>query len=214
MIALIIGATGATGKDLVQFLLNDNDFEKVIVFVRKPLNFQHEKLISHIVNFDNPEDWKEFVKGDVAYSCLGTTLKDAGSKPAQRKVDFDYQYQFAKMAKQNLVENYVLVSSYGANGQSNVFYSRIKGALEDAVKLLKFDKTTIFRPGMLDRTDSKRTAEVLGLKVLKLINRVGLLKNQKPLPTSILAKAMIKASKDPSNGYKIIQLSEIFQKAE
>lgn len=214
MIALIIGATGATGKDLVQFLLNDNDFEKVIVFVRKPLNFQHEKLTSHIINFDNPEDWKEFVKGDVAYSCLGTTLKDAGSKSAQRKVDFDYQYQFAKMAKQNMVENYVLVSSYGANAHSNVFYSRIKGELEDAVKLLKFDKTTIFRPGMLDRTDSKRTAEVLGLKVLKLINRVGLFKNQKPLPTSILAKAMIKASKDPSNGYKIIQLSEIFQKAE
>lgn len=214
MIALIIGATGATGKDLVQFLLNDNYFEKVIVFVRKPLPFQHEKLTSHIVNFDKPENWKEFVKGDVAYSCLGTTLKDAGSKPAQRIVDFDYQYQFAKMAKQNQVENYVLVSSYGANAQSNVFYSRIKGELEDALQLLKFNKTTIFRPGMLDRTNSKRTAEVLGLKVLKIINRIGLFKNQKPLPTSILAQAMIKASKDQSNGYKIIQLSEIFQKAE
>lgn len=214
MIALVIGATGATGKELVQFLLNDNDFEKVIVFVRKPLSFQHEKLTSHIVNFDKPEDWKALVKGDVAYSCLGTTLKDAGSKTAQRKVDFDYQYQFAKMAKQNQVENYVLVSSYGANAQSNVFYSRIKGELEDAVKFLKFNKTTIFRPGMLDRTNSKRTAEVLGLKVLKIINRIGLFKNQKPLPTSILAQAMIKASKDQSNGYKIIQLSEIFQKAE
>ena len=92
MKALIIGATGATGKDLVNKLLHDNDFEEVHAFVRRPLEIESDKLKSHVVDFENPDSWKDLVKGDVAFSCLGTTLKDAGSKDAQRKVDFDYQY--------------------------------------------------------------------------------------------------------------------------
>ena len=89
MKALVIGATGATGKDLVNQLLNDKDFEEVNIFVRKPVDIHNEKLKVHIVNFEKPEEWKQMVKGDVAFSCLGTTLKDAGSKEAQKKVDFD-----------------------------------------------------------------------------------------------------------------------------
>lgn len=99
MKALVIGATGATGKDLVNQLLNDKEFDEVDIFVRKPVDIQNDKLKVHVVNFEKPEEWKEMVKGDVAFSCLGTTLKDAGSKEAQKKVDFDYQYEFAKAAK-------------------------------------------------------------------------------------------------------------------
>ena len=134
MKALVIGATGATGKDLVNKLLEDKDFQEVHAFVRRPLNIKNEKLKAHVVDFEKPEEWKDLVKGDVAFSCLGTTLKDAGSKDAQRKVDFDYQYQFAKNAKENEVEDYILVSSYGANPNSKIFYSRMKGELEKEVK--------------------------------------------------------------------------------
>jgi uncharacterized protein YbjT (DUF2867 family) len=214
MKALVIGATGATGKDLVNQLLNDKEFDEVDIFVRKPVDIQNDKLRVHVVNFEKPEEWKEMVKGDVAFSCLGTTLKDAGSKEAQKKVDFDYQYEFAKAARENEVEDYILVSAYGANPQSKIFYSKMKGELEDAVKQLHFNKITIFKPGMLERKDSERTGEVLGSRIIKFANKLGLLESQKPLPTDILAKAMINSSKIKSNGYSSIKLGNIFCFAE
>ncbi|MBW7674591.1 NAD(P)H-binding protein [Chryseobacterium chendengshani] len=214
MKALVIGATGATGKDLVKQLLNDKDFEQVDVFVRKPLNIQNDKLKTHVVDFEKPDEWKDSVKGDVAFSCLGTTLKDAGSKEAQRKVDYHYQYQFAKAAKENNVEDYILVSAYGANPQSKIFYSKMKGELEDAVRKLHFNKITIFKPGMLERKDSERSGEVLGSRIIKFANKIGLFESQKPLPTDILAKAMINSSKIKSNGYSSIKLGNIFSFAE
>lgn len=210
MKALVIGATGATGKDLVNQLLNDKDFEEVNVFVRKPIDIQDNKLKVHVVDFEKPNEWKDSVKGDVAFSCLGTTLKSAGSKEAQRKVDFDYQYEFAKAAKENEVDDYVLVSAYGANSKSKIFYSKMKGELEEAVKQLHFNKITIFKPGMLERKDSERTGEVLGSRIIKFANKLGLLESQKPLPTDILAKAMINSAKIKSNGYSSIKLGNIF----
>ena len=214
MKALIIGATGATGKDLVQQLLNDSDFKEVHAFVRKNMTIKHPKLTAHTVDFEQPESWKNLVKGDVAFSCLGTTLKDAGSKEAQYKVDHDYQLHFAKAAKENGVEDYILVSSYGANPKSKIFYSRMKGELETAVKNLHFERITIFKPGMLERKDSERTGEVLGSRIIKFANKIGLLESQKPLPTDVLAKAMINAAKIKSNGYSSIKLGNIFAFAE
>lgn len=214
MKALVIGATGATGKDLVNQLLNDKDFEEVDIFVRKPVDIQNDRLKVHVIDFEKPEEWKGMVKGDVAFSCLGTTLKEAGSKEAQRKVDYDYQYEFAKAARENNVEDYVLVSAYGANPKSKIFYSRMKGELEEAVKKLHFNKITIFKPGMLERKNSDRTGEVLGSRIIKFANKIGLLESQKPLPTDVLAKAMINSSKIKSNGYSSIKLGNIFCFAE
>ncbi|MEH7549743.1 NAD(P)H-binding protein, partial [Neobacillus vireti] len=109
MHALLIGATGATGKDLLDLLLKDDSFHQVDIFVRRNLDVQHEKLKIHVIDFDKSEQWRYLVKGDVLFSCLGTTFKTAGSKEAQWKVDYDYQYQFAKFARERNVNNYVLV---------------------------------------------------------------------------------------------------------
>ena len=214
MKALVIGATGATGKDLVSKLLEDQDYKEVNIFVRKPTEIDHPKLKTHIVNFEKPEEWKNLVQGDVAFSCLGTTLKDAGSKEAQKKVDYDYQYQFAKTAKENEVDDYILVSSYGANPKSKIFYSRMKGELEQSVKDLHFNKVTIFQPGMLERKDTSRPGEVLGGKIIKFANKFGILTHQKPLPTDVLAQAMINSSKIKSSSYSKIKLGSIFSFAE
>ena len=214
MKALVIGATGATGRDLVNQLLTDKVYDEVNVFVRRPLEVESPKLKTHIVDFEKPEEWKDLVNGDVAFSCLGTTLKDAGSKEAQRKVDYDYQYNFAKAAKENEVEDYILVSSYGANPKSKIFYSRMKGELEQSIKDLHFNKLTIFQPGMLERKDSERTGEVLGGKIIKFANKFGVLTQQKPLPTAVLAKAMINSSKIKSYGYSKIKLGSIFSFAD
>lgn len=214
MKALIIGATGATGKNLVQQLLNDPDYTAVDVFVRKPLGIFNAKLNIHVVNFNEPDQWKNLVTGDVAFSCLGTTLKDAGSKDAQWKVDYDYQYNFAKAAKENNVEDFILVSAYGADSKSKIFYSRMKGELENAVRQLHFNKITIFKPGMLERKDSVRNGEVLGGRIIKFANKIGLLESHKPLPTEVLAKAMINSSKIKSNGYSSVKLGNIFAFAD
>ena len=214
MKALVIGATGATGKDLVNQLCQDSDFDEIDIFVRRRSDFHHEKVKAHLVDFDHPEEWKHLVKGDVAFSCLGTTLKSAGSKENQKVIDYDYQFNFAKAAKENNVQDYILVSAYGASPDSKIFYSRIKGELEEAVKNLKFEKTTIFKPGMLERKNTDRNGEVFGLKIIKFLNKFGLFKSQKPLPTEVLAKAMIVASKIKSNSFSEVKLHNIFSFAE
>lgn len=130
MKALVIGATGAVGKDLVEQLLKDDSFERVDVFVRREMPLLSSKLVSHVVDFDHPEGWTGLLTGDVLFSCLGTTIKAAGSQDAQWKVDYTYQYDTAKAARANGVQQYILVSSVGADAHSKIFYSRMKGQLD------------------------------------------------------------------------------------
>ncbi|MCF6357514.1 MAG: NAD(P)H-binding protein, partial [Draconibacterium sp.] len=119
--ANIVGATGLVGKQLVQLLLKNSNFKKVRIFVRKDSGLKHPKLEQHIVGFSNDKAWSKYLKGDVLFSALGTTLTQAGNKEAQYEVDFTFNLSFAKKAKENGIENYILVSSIGANSKSKVF---------------------------------------------------------------------------------------------
>ena len=211
MKALLIGATGATGKDLLRLLLKDDAFTRVDIFVRHQPEVNHSKLTVHVIDFDKPEQWKPLVKGDVLFSCLGTTLKAAGSKNAQWKIDYEYQYQFAKAAKENSVDNYVLVSSSGADPKSKIFYTMMKGKLEEAVKALHFSKVTIFNPPILERKNTDRKGEVIALKVVHFFNKMGLFLSQKPLPTAILAQAMINAAKTKKSGLSFVKGKAIWE---
>lgn len=210
MKALLIGATGATGKDLLQQLLTDDAVEQIDVFVRRALNVTHEKLNVHIIDFDQPEQWKSFVKGDVLFSCLGTTLKAAGSKQAQWQVDYEYQYQFAKAAKENNVSSFVLVSSANASEKSVLFYPKMKGKLDEAVKKLGFQKLIIFKAPALVRKNSDRKMEKMGVKVIEFMNKLGVFLLQKPMPTNILAKAMLHAAKKVKSGTHEIEGKDIW----
>jgi uncharacterized protein YbjT (DUF2867 family) len=209
MKALLIGATGATGKDLLQLLLQDNSFTQVEIFVRRQPEVSHSKLNTHVVNFDKPEQWTNLVKGDVLFSCLGTTLKAAGSKDAQWKIDYDYQYEFAKAARENGVSHYVLVSSNGANSRSLFFYTRMKGKLEEAVKALGFLRTTIFNPPILERKDTDRKGEKIAIKAIHFFNRMGILLSQSPLPTKMLAQAMVNSTRTKRTGISFLNGKEI-----
>lgn len=210
--AIVIGATGATGKELVKLLLGDEDFQKVKIFIRRDDDLNHPKLEKNVVDFDRLDDWKNDLRGDTLFSALGTTLKQAGSEAAQYKVDLTYQLETAKAAADGGVKNYVLVSSTGADPKAFFFYPRMKGELEEAVKTLGFDRIHIFQPGILERNaDDDRTMENLGLTAIKALNSIGLFKSQKPMPVKVLAEKMIKVSKsartEKVNYYK---LDEIF----
>ena len=210
MKALIIGATGATGKDLVTQLLADDTYSEVHCFVRKPLTLTHPKLHTHVVDFETPEAWADLLRGDVAFSCLGTTLAVAGSKEAQWRVDYDYQYAFAEHCRQNGVPTFVLVSAAGAKAQSKLFYNRMKGQLEDAIKALGFPRLLIFQPSVLVRKESDRKGEQFGLKMIVLLNKLGLFKRYRPIPTSVLAEKMCKEVAIAPKGIHTFTLDEIF----
>jgi len=190
--AIVIGATGATGKELVVRLLEDSDFSSVSIFVRKKPAISHTKLKTYKIDFSKIGDFRELIKGDVLFSCLGTTLKTAGSKVKQYKVDYTYQYEFAKYASENGVNIYSLVSSTGANSKSSFFYPKIKGQLEDSVKKLPFKTIHIFQPPILIRqAEFIRRGEKFAIKIFSNLNNLGILKSQKPLPVSTLANRMV-----------------------
>ena len=209
MKALVLGATGAIGKDLVEQLLADESFESVDIFVRREVSIPSEKLVVHIVDFDHPEQWANKLTGDVLFSTMGTTLRAAGGPEAQWQVDYTYQYNAAKAARENGVPTYILVSSVGADSKSKIFYTRMKGALDDAVRELGFEGCFILRPPSLIRKGSKRFGEKFGVVALKAFNAIGLMRSWKPMPTEDVAAAMIRLAKSGRKGVEIIDSQDI-----
>lgn len=204
MKAIIIGATGAVGKDLLQQLLCDENYDSVVAFVRRDLGVIHDKLTVHTIDFEHVEQWQEAVRGDVLYSCLGTTLKQAGGKRPQWRVDYDYQLEFAKIAARNGVEHYALVSSMGANSNSMNFYMKMKGALEDAVRQLPFRHVVIVQPPSLIRKDSDRFGERVSVSILQGLNRIGILRGFRPIGTEVVARAMRTLVASGQSGVEVV----------
>ena len=212
--AIVIGATGLVGNLITLNLLDDARYEKVKVFVRRSLKINHPKLEEHLINFEKIDIWKEYLTGDELYSALGTTIKKAGSKAAQYKIDFTYQYEVAKAATQNGVKKILLVSSAGANYKSGNFYLRMKGKLDEAVQQLSFEQIFIFRPSILvgDRIE-RRLGESLGIKIAATITKIiPALKKYRPIEASRVAEAMIKSANQKLPGkIKIYNPEEIFE---
>lgn len=208
MIALVIGATGATGTHLVNCLIKDDYYTEIRLFVRRSVSFASNKVKVFVVDFNAISSFSDEIEGDVFFSCLGSTLKSAGSKEDQWEIDFNIPYDFAKFAHENGVKTCVLVSSFGADATSVFFYSRLKGCLEESLGELGFDNLIIFRPGILDRKKSNRLGEKMAVKMLYLFNALKLFKKYKPLPTPTLALKLVKASKIEKLK-KIIELDEI-----
>ena len=213
MKALIVGATGATGADLTKQLLDLDKFTEVHVFVRNVPTINHPKLNVHKVDFNEVDIWSEKLKGDVLFLAMGTTLKIAGSKEAQYKVDVTYQFETAKAAANNNVPKLILVSSIGANHKSIFFYPKIKGLLEEMVKKLNFKSICILRPPVLDRGEAMmRATEKKSITFIKRLNKIGLLLSQKPMTTLLLANKMILlASKETIHNKVTLEAKDIFR---
>lgn len=213
MKTIIIGATGMVGAALLEQLLENPKVEIVTSLVRRNTGIQHPKLNEIVVNFAAPETWEQHVVGDVLYSCMGTTLADAGSKEKQFAVDYDYQYFAAKAARKNNVGKYALISSAGANEKSKNFYLSMKGKLDNDTMALNFDQCYVFRPGQLwGNRKNKRIAEKVAIQLMFGLNKMGILKKYKPIHANELAKAMMNATFDATNKQSkcIYSLTQIF----
>lgn len=209
MKAIVIGATGAVGKELVRALLDDARYTEVAVFVRRDPGVTHPKLTAHVINFEQPDTWRALVTGDVLFSALGTSLKQAGSKEAQRRIDYDYQHMFAEAAHANGVPHLVLLSSLGADSRSSIFYLRLKGELDDAVQRLGFDTVHIVRPPSLIRPEAKRLGETAVVKILQGLNAVGIAKNLAPMSVDTVARCMMEIGTENHGGVQIITGQDI-----
>jgi uncharacterized protein YbjT (DUF2867 family) len=147
--AIISGASGLVGEQLLTQLLDDKNYEKVIAVVRKPLDLKHEKLVQEVIDFGKLPAAIAGINADHGYCCLGTTIKKAGTKDNQYIIDHDYVVEFARGCHAAGVRRFAVVSSIGANPESSNFYLRTKGKMEQDVKLIPFDGIYILQPSFL-----------------------------------------------------------------
>ena len=193
--ALVIGASGLIGQQLIELLLQDENYS-VIALIRTALPIQHQRLLQVPFNFDNPNN--DLIKADEIFCCLGTTIKVAGSQQAFYKVDFEYVLDIAKRAYMNGAKKFALVSSLGANIKSTVFYSKTKGAIEEAVTKIGYESLFIFRPSILL---GKRTAFRAGERIAP--------KKYQAIQARQVAKAMIASMNSGDKGVHILESNKI-----
>lgn len=214
--ALVIGATGLVGRQLICQLAEADAFNEIVCFVRRSGQIKLPGVAEMEVDFRNPEIWSDQLRGDVLFSCLGTTIRKAGSQAAQFEVDYTFQYETARRASENGVRQLVLISSAGADSKSRLFYSRTKGQLDEAVKDLGFERISILRPSILDgeRRES-RTGERIGLAVMKILGHLPGIRKYRPISGSTVARAMIQAAILPNvdRVYIIYELEDVHRLA-
>ena len=206
--ALVVGATGLVGKQLVQKLLSSNDFDSITVLVRKSYPIKHPKLTELIINFDEIKTQK--LEADTVFCCLGTTMKKAGSKEKFYQVDFTYAFEIAKNAKENGAKQFLLVSAIEANPNSIFYYGRVKGEIEQALTELNFQNLLIFRPSLLagKRDSDNRLGESIGTVFLKLFSF--LIPNKfKLIDSAKVAQGMMEIAQKNMLGKTIIKSDEI-----
>jgi uncharacterized protein YbjT (DUF2867 family) len=170
-IALLAGASGLVGAHALDALLDATDIARVFAVTRRPLGREHPRLANRIVQFDNMESQLKGITCQVAVCCLGTTLRQAGSQEAFRRVDVDYVLAFARTAKAAQAQRFIVVSSAGADPQSKSFYLRTKGEMEEAVERVGFASLDILQPGpLLALRSQMRPLELGALLVMPLVN--------------------------------------------
>jgi uncharacterized protein YbjT (DUF2867 family) len=210
--ALLLVATGLVGGHCLDLLLDDPAYSKVLTPGRRLVPREHEKLEQRVIDFERLPDYAPLIRATDVFCCLGTTIKEAGSKENFRRVDFTYQYEVARLASENGAEQLLLVSALGARARSSIFYNRVKGELEEAVSKLAFDGVNIFRPSLLlgERQEfrlGERVAE-LPMKYVSFL-MVGPLAKYRPVHAHAVASAMIRIAKEHPTGVNVFESDRI-----
>jgi len=193
--ALIFGSSGLIGNQLVKIILQNNNYDRIKLFVRSVPEFIDSKIEIIQTDFFNLEKHKNTIIGDDCFFCIGTTHRDSPDKNEYRRIEYDIPVNVAKIAVLNAIESFVYVSSMGANPNSSGSYLKNKGQVEEQLKKLNFTKLVIIRPSiLLGNRKTFRLGERIGIFVMKALSIffLGSLKKYKPIKVEDVANAMIK----------------------
>ena len=201
--ALILGASGLVGSEVLSLSLESDLYNKIVIVVRSPLTIKHNKLVEKIIDFDMPK-WEEIFPVDHVYCCLGTTIKKAGSKTNFIKVDHDYPLAFAAAAKKWESSIFSIITAAGVSPESKIFYNNVKGQLEKKLKSLELFSTLIFRPSLLlGERKEFRLGEKIGSGIAKVTSWMTP-KTYRAIHCKAVAKAMLAESLSDKTGFNII----------
>ncbi|PKL37428.1 MAG: oxidoreductase [Spirochaetae bacterium HGW-Spirochaetae-1] len=204
--ALILGASGLVGGNLLELLLDSGEYETVAALVRKPVGKSHGKLREYIVDFNRLEDFVELFRVDDIYCCLGTTIKQAKTRENFRRVDYTYVVEAARLGSRMGARQFLVVTALGADARSKIFYNRVKGEVERDVSSLPFGSVHIFRPSLLlgDRGE-KRPGEAAGTVLYGIFSFIfsGPLRKYRAIQAATVARAMISAAGEGLSGVNI-----------
>ena len=210
--AIVVGASGLIGSELLKVLLADDQYDRVVALVRKPLQLVHTKLDQIAIDFDKLNEYAHLIDGDVLFCALGSTKKKTPDLVKYRKIDHDYPLHLARIAVDQGIKQYHLISSIGANKDSSNFYTKMKGETEADIKASGLEGLIIYRPSLLtgDRKE-KRFAEGLMQSISKLINPllVGSIKKYRSIEAKTVAVAMVKLSKTEIKGIYVYESDDI-----
>jgi uncharacterized protein YbjT (DUF2867 family) len=210
--ALVAGATGLVGGHCVEELLQEDSYSRVVALVRRPGLPVREKLEEYLIDFESLDDETRLPAVDDVFCCLGTTIKKAGTKEAFRRVDHDYVVFLARAALASGAKQFLLVSSIGANAESRIFYSSVKGDIEADISALPFRAVQIFRPSVLL---GNRNEFRLGEKLAQIVSRalaflfVGGLSKYRPIEAKTVARAMVKVARREPEGVHVYESDAI-----
>jgi uncharacterized protein YbjT (DUF2867 family) len=215
---LILGATGMVGGHLLRFLLDDPGYGSIAVLTRRTLGLVEPRLVEHVVDFDRSDTYRAHTEVEDVFCCLGTTIKKAGSQEVFRKVDLEYPVAVARAAAEAGAGQYLIVTAVGADPKSGIFYNRVKGEVEEALRALPFARgVKIFRPSMLlgERGES-RPAERVGAALMAAAAPlfVGGLQPYRAIDGRKVARAMWKAATTEPQGTRVYEGASLFALAE
>lgn len=191
---IILGSTGLVGSELLQLLLKDNSFSKIKLFSRTTCGIIHEKIEEYLIDLFKLDDYKNQFKGDVVFCCVGTTKAKTPNKSLYKSIDYGIPVSAANLAKENNINNYIVISSLGAHINSSTFYVKTKGHMEAAILKFNIEKTYILRPSLLGGQRKEwRLGEYLGKLLMAIINPLlfGTLKKYRMIHPKTIASCMI-----------------------
>lgn len=214
--ALVIGASGLIGRNVVFELLKQPVYEKVTVLARKDLVIKHEKLHQVLLDFDDLTKYASEFSVDDVFCCMGTTRAKTPDPEQYRKIDYTYPLTVARMALEHGAKQYLLVSSMGANKDSTLFYSRLKGEVEAAIAALNYTSYQVFRPSLLlGWRNESRPLETVSQSLMRVLNPLffGPLRLYKAIKGQEVAKAMVRIALKGEEGHHVYLNNRILELA-
>ena len=196
--AILIGATGLTGRLLLTRLVADDSYASIKLFTRRASGNKSPKIQEFICDVLQLESFKSDFTADEVFCCIGTTSAKTKDRTVYKAIDFGIPFTASKLAKENNIPTFLVISSMGANPKSNIFYSKTKGEMEQAVLNQKIPNTYILRPSLImGERDKKRIGESVGAVLLKFttVFMVGRFKKYRAIEADCIASAMISLAK-------------------